>query len=83
MVVRLQCVNNPFQTGEASVVDRYTKTVLTIIAIALVGLLAVQLTPTAHAQGTDACGGYTNPCYVKATAAGLEVYVQNFPPPAV
>ena len=34
-------------------VDRYTKTVLTVIAVALVGLLAVQLTPVAHAQGYD------------------------------
>jgi hypothetical protein len=33
--------------------DRYTKTLLTIIAVALVGLLAVQLTPSAHAQVTS------------------------------
>ena len=48
--------------------DRYTKTVLTIIAAALVGLLAVQLTPTAHAQG-QGCGSGVNPCYVVWTYA--------------
>jgi hypothetical protein len=44
-------------------VDRYTKTVLTVIAAALVGLLAVQLTPAAHAQGSG-CGTLT-PCQVE------------------
>jgi hypothetical protein len=46
-------------------VDRYTKTVLTIIAAALVLQLAVRFTPQAHAQGL-ACGNsqYT-PCFVK------------------
>ncbi len=43
-------------------VDRYTKIVLTVIAAALVGLLAVQLTPAAHAQG-EGCGR-TTPCQV-------------------
>lgn len=45
-------------------IDRYTKTVLTVIAVALVGLLAVQLTPRANAQMAG-CGGSTgSPCYV-------------------
>lgn len=52
-------------------VDRYTKTVLTIIAAALVGLLAVQLTPAARAQMTSggASCGWTpaNACFVKAS----------------
>jgi hypothetical protein len=48
--------------------DRYTKTVLTVIAAALVGLLAVQLTPTAHAQ-TRECGSGVDPCYVVWTYA--------------
>jgi hypothetical protein len=45
-------------------VDRYTKSVLTVIAVALVGLLAVQLTPTAHAQ-VGGCGTSPgSPCFV-------------------
>ena len=44
-------------------IDRYTKTVLTVIATALVGLLAVQLTPAAHAQ-SGTCGSQMQPCFV-------------------
>ena len=55
-------------------VDRYTKIVLTIIAAALVGLLAVQLTPVAHAQISEGCGSSQSyPCYIKPTGP-LEVY---------
>lgn len=60
--------------------DRYTRAVLTIIAAALVGLLAVQLTPAAQAQIEAGCGSMTNPCYVK-TLSPVEVYVTNMPPP--
>jgi hypothetical protein len=42
--------------------DRYTKIVLTVIAVTLMGMLAAQLTPAAHAQG-QACGTST-PCQV-------------------
>jgi hypothetical protein len=54
--------------------DRYTKTVLTVIAAALVGLLAVQLTPTAHAQGTYSCGSPNDPCYVRTGLTALDVH---------
>jgi len=48
--------------------DRYTKTLLTIIAAALVGLLAVQLTPSAHAQIGEGCGNNKfQPCYIEIT----------------
>jgi hypothetical protein len=46
--------------------DRYTKAVLTIIALALTGLLAVQMTPAAHAQIGGGCGdSRVRPCYVE------------------
>jgi hypothetical protein len=49
-------------------VDRYTKSVLTVIAAALVGLLAIRvgaaLTPAAYAQGSGCGGSPTSPCYV-------------------
>jgi len=44
--------------------DRYTKTMLTIIAVALVGLLVARFTPPAHAQINAACGTELNPCYI-------------------
>jgi hypothetical protein len=46
--------------------DRYTKAVLTIIALTLVGMLAAQLTPLAHAQSDGQCGAISHPCYVKS-----------------
>jgi hypothetical protein len=50
--------------------DRYTKTVLTIIAVTLVGMLAAQLTPVAHAQiGGEECGySPMHPCYVRVVS---------------
>jgi len=45
-------------------VDRYTKTVLTVIAVALVGLLGVRLTPSAEAQGMACGSSQSNPCFV-------------------
>jgi hypothetical protein len=54
--------------------DRYTKAVLTVIAVALV-LIALQLgTPRATAQFGDGCGGQTNPCYVN-TGLGARLSV--------
>lgn len=44
-------------------IDRYTKVVLTVIAVALSGICIGQLTPRAQAQG-DGCGRNGNPCYV-------------------
>jgi hypothetical protein len=59
-------------------VDRYTKIVLTVIAATLVGLLAVRLTPVAHAQTDPGCGTYPDPCYIKAQEP-LPVDVQSMP----
>jgi hypothetical protein len=43
-------------------VDRYTKAVLTVIAVALSGLAIQYALSPAAAQKT--CGGNTNPCWV-------------------
>jgi uncharacterized protein (DUF779 family) len=55
-------------------IDRYTKAVLTVIAASLLGLLAVQLTPVAHAQ-SGGCGSSSSPCYVTGVGYGLSVMV--------
>lgn len=44
-------------------VDRYTKAVLTVIAIALAGICFKLFTPAAQAQGLS-CGYPSSPCYV-------------------
>ena len=44
-------------------IDRYTKIVLTIIAVSLAGLLVSQLMSNAMAQGSS-CGSRQDPCYV-------------------
>ena len=47
-------------------VDLYTKIILTIIALALAGLLAFQLAPQpAKAQGGGCGDTVYSPCYVK------------------
>jgi hypothetical protein len=62
-------------------IDRYTKIVLTVIAAALVGLPAVQLTPVANAQGRGACGSLSSPCMVmNAYASPLYVRVVQCEP---
>ena len=48
-------------------IDRYTKTVLTVIAAALVAIVFQNVSTIAFAQ-TDACGSSKNPCYVVSTA---------------
>ena len=61
--------------------DRYTKTVLTIIAAALVAITAQQFVPNAAAQ-YGACGSSRHdPCYVEAAdlVRGVSVYVENWP----
>jgi hypothetical protein len=44
--------------------DKYTKTVLTVIAFALVIIAAQNTTTPAKARG-DNCGSYMEPCFVK------------------
>lgn len=62
-------------------VDRYTKTVLTVIAIALVGLLAAQLTPRAAAQTANCGSTVSTPCFVR-NYPGLPLFVAAVPMPA-
>jgi hypothetical protein len=56
-------------------VDRYTKTVLTVIAAALVAIVIREVVPKAIAQSGMDCGGVTNPCYVD-TVYPLRVRVE-------
>jgi hypothetical protein len=63
--------------------DRYTKTVLTVIAIALsVIALRMSFSDSARAMG-DGCGDRINPCYIEyralAPSTGLRVEVTNWP----
>jgi hypothetical protein len=58
--------------------DRYTKSVLTVIAVALAVIALQNLIPTARAQ-VDRCGDATsNPCYVAASQSS-PLYVQADP----
>ena len=43
-------------------IDLYTKTVLTVIAVALVGIVTQQAIPGATAQPASTCGQESNPC---------------------
>jgi hypothetical protein len=55
--------------------DRYTKTVLTVIAVAL-SVIALRATPIVGTAGAfgEACGSSLDPCYV-ATRDSLSVDV--------
>jgi hypothetical protein len=59
-------------------VDRYTKALLAVIAIALVVLAAENSLPAARAQPSERCGNPSNPCYVVAPP-GRPVYVEVNP----
>lgn len=48
-------------------IDRYTKVVLTVIAVSLVALVCQNLSTTASAQN-DSCGTAKNPCFVTASS---------------
>ncbi len=55
-------------------VDRYTKTILTVIAAALVALVIQGLAPKAIAQyGMSACGDSRKPCYIELSTVPLPV----------
>ena len=45
--------------------DRYTKAILTVIAVALVALAVQQAVPSASAAGSECRGTYLDPCWVK------------------
>jgi hypothetical protein len=49
---------------EHTMIDLYTKTVLTVIAVALVGIVIQQAIPGATAQPASTCGQESNPCAV-------------------
>lgn len=55
-------------------VDRYTKTILTIIAISLAALAIENAAGPARAQG-EGCGGAGNPCYI-SNYGGLPISVK-------
>jgi len=44
-------------------IDRYTKAVLTVIAVSLAGICLENAATQAHAQGMG-CGSSSTPCYV-------------------
>ena len=50
--------------GSKNMIDRYTKFVLSLIAISLVGIFLQGLVPNALAQLGENCGTVSNPCYV-------------------
>ena len=60
--------------------DRYSKVIFTLIALALAALAVGQFVPNpATAQGAG-CGSYTNPCYVSSSGiGGISVRVSNWP----
>jgi hypothetical protein len=57
-------------------VDRYTKTVLTVIALSLAALAIEQAAPPARAQEAG-CGTQRNPCFV-ASDYNRPLIVRNF-----
>ena len=58
-------------------IDRYTKTVLTVIAVTLVMLVLQNLTSRANAESSEGCGrSFVNPCYL-ATASPLDVRIKK------
>jgi hypothetical protein len=59
-------------------VDRYTKIVLTVIAAALVGIVAENATTVARAiDYNDACGTATHPACQVTWSAPMPVRVSN------
>jgi len=59
-------------------IDLYTKTVLTVIAVALCVIVFQQGLGSAVALG-DGCGDINNPCFVETGIKALEVSVSNLP----
>jgi hypothetical protein len=56
-------------------IDRYTKIVLTIIAVALSAIAVQGAIGSAQAQFGNGCGSFGDPCYVDAGLSGLPVYI--------
>lgn len=60
--------------------DRYTKIVLTVIAVALCVIAVQNAVPRARALGNGCGDSSSNPCYVEpASFAGFDVNVTNWP----
>ena len=55
--------------------DKYSKTVLTIIAVALCGIIIQNITSPAIAIG-NGCGGWSDPCYITVKTP-LDVWIKN------
>lgn len=62
-------------------IDRYTKFVLTIIAMGIVALVTQNTITPVHAQLGGGCGdSKTKPCYIAPTSRyGMGVWVENWP----
>ncbi len=58
----LKCIYRTYLPG--NIMDKYTKTILTVIAVALVVIAAQNTITPAKARG-DNCGSYMEPCFVK------------------
>lgn len=52
--------------------DRYTKVMLTVIALALIGILVQNTITPAIAIG-DGCGARYDPCHIKVTNRSINV----------
>lgn len=64
---------------ELQVVDAYTKTVLTVIAMALSVIALKHLGAAPAIAKVEGCGAkYTKPCYVEITDTPIKVWVDNF-----
>ncbi len=60
--------------------DKYTKTVLTVIAVALCAIAVQQAISLSSAQNGFACGGSpSTPCYVQPPRNVFDVFVVNLP----
>jgi len=61
-------------------IDRYTKIVLTVIAVSLVAVLVQNQLKPAHAFSDGSCGSSIDPCYVTiGYGRSLNVWVENWP----
>jgi len=58
--------------------DRYTKVILTVIAVAL-SAIALKMPTGGRAMALDGeCGSFSNPCYVDTpNSYGLKVYIKD------
>ena len=72
-----QCQEN----GWESKMDRYSKGILSVIAVALWIIVVQNAVSSASAQLGDSCGDRYDPCFVEIEGplGGTRVYVTNLP----